>query len=55
MPPSVHGIINYCVGGYDVAGAGRAYEGQEGVQHILLVSISSLCAVDLFGIGRLAV
>ena len=42
MPPSVSGKLNDGVGGYDVSGAGRDYEGQEGVQHLLLVSISSL-------------
>ena len=49
MPPSVRGILNDGVGGYDVSGADRASEGQEGVQHLLLVSISSLHAVSIFG------
>ena len=49
MPPSVRGILNDGVGGYDVAGAVRSCEGQEGVQHLLLVSISSLHSVSLFG------
>ena len=51
MPPSVCAIINDGVGGYDVAGAGRAYSGKEGVQHLPLVSISGLYAVSLFGRG----
>ena len=51
MPPSVHGKLNDGVGGYDVAGAGRAYEGQEGVQHPLLVSMYSLYTFSLFGCG----
>ena len=51
MPPSVSGLLNDGVGGYDVSGAGRAYEGKERVQHLLLVSISSLSAVALFGRG----
>ena len=42
MPPSVRGILDDGVGGYDVAGAGISHEGQKGVQHLLLVSISSL-------------
>ena len=29
MSPSVLGKINDGVGGYDIAGAGRSYEGQE--------------------------
>ena len=49
MPPSVRGILNDGVGGYDVAGAVRAFEGQEGVQHLLLVSIYSLHSVSFFG------
>ena len=49
MPPSVRGILNDGVGEYDVAGAVRAFEGQEGVQHLLLVIISSLHAVSFFG------
>ena len=52
MPPSVRGILNYGVGGYDVVGVGRDYEDQEGFQHLLLVSISSLYNVALFGCGR---
>ena len=52
MPPSVRGILYDGVGGYDAFWAVRAYEGQEGVQHILLVSISSLYGVALFGRGR---
>ena len=28
MPPSVRGIPNDSIGGYDVAGAGIAYEGK---------------------------
>ena len=52
MSPSVLGIINDGVGGYDAARAGRDYEVQEGVQHLLLVSIFSLCAVSLFGSGQ---
>ena len=52
MPPSVHGKLNDGVGGYDVAGAGRAYEGQEGVQHLLLVSIYRLYTVAIYGRGR---
>ena len=48
MPPSVRVILNYDVGGYDVTGAGRAYEGQEGVQHFVDVSISSLYDVSTF-------
>ena len=51
IPPSVRVILNDGVGGYDVAGAGRAYEGKEGVQHLPLVSISGLYAVSLFGRG----
>ena len=51
MPPSVCGTLNDGVGGYDVAGAGRAYENQEGFQHILLASNSSLYTVALFGSG----
>ena len=52
MPPSVRGILNDGFGGYDVPGEGRADEVQEGLQHLLLVSISSLYAVSLFGCGR---
>ena len=52
MPPSVCGKFNDGVGGYDFAGAGIAYEGQEGVKHILLVIISSLYAFDPFGCVR---
>ena len=48
MPPSVRGIINDGVGGYDVAGVVRAYEVQEGIQHFLLDIISSLHAVSIF-------
>ena len=48
MPLSVRVILNDGVGGYDVSGAGRAYEGKERVQHLLLVSISSLYSVALF-------
>ena len=51
MPPSVCAIINDGVGGYDVARAGRAYSGKEGVQHLPLVSISGLYAVSIFGRG----
>ena len=49
MPHSGSGILNDGVGGYDVAGEGRAYEGQEGFQHLLLVSIYSIYDVALFG------
>ena len=52
MPHSVHVKLNDGVGGYDAAGAGRAFEGQERVQHLLLVSISSLYDVSLFGCGQ---
>ena len=52
MPPSVCGILNDGVGGYDVAGAGRSYEGQELLNHLPLVSIYSLYAVALFGCVR---
>ena len=52
MPPSVRVIRNDGVGGYGVTGVGRAYKGQERVQHLLLVSIYSLCGVSLFGHGR---
>ena len=55
MPPSVHVKINDDVGGYDVDGLVKAYEGQEGVQHLLLVSIYSLYYVALFDCGRLTV
>ena len=55
MPPSVRVKLNDGVGGYDVSGAGRAYECQEGVQNLLLFSIYSLYAVALFGRGRLTV
>ena len=55
MPTSVQRILNDGVGMYDVAGAGRAYEYQEGVQNLLLVSISSLYTVALFGRGWLTV
>ena len=51
MPTSVQRILNDGVGMYDVAGAGRSYEYQEGVQNLLLVSISSLYTVALFGRG----
>ena len=51
MPPSVHGMLNDGVGVYDATGAGRAYAGQEGFQHLLVI-ISSLYAVALFGHGR---
>ena len=51
MPPSVCGIINGGVGGYDVNGAGRYYEVQEGVQNLILVIIYSLYDVALFGCG----
>ena len=49
MLTSVRIILNDVIGGYDVAGAGRSYERQEGVQHILLVIISGLCDIALFG------
>ena len=49
MPPSVCGIFNDVVGLYDVSGSGRYYEVQEGVQHLLIVSIYSLYDVALFG------
>ena len=49
MPPSLRGILNDGVGVYDVDISGRAYGGQEGVQNILVVSISSLYAVSLIG------
>ena len=49
MPPSVCGTLNDGVGGYDVAGAVRDFEGQKGVQHLLLGSICSLQAVSFFG------
>ena len=49
MPPSVRGIINDGVVGYDVSRAGGDYEGQEGVRNLLFVSISSLCNVALSG------
>ena len=52
MPPSVRGKLDDVVGGYDVSREVRVYEGQEGVQHLILVSISSLYDVDLFGCGR---
>ena len=52
IPTSVRGKLNDGVGRYYVAGAGRAYEGQEGVQHLLLVSISSLYTIALFDCGR---
>ena len=55
MPPSVRGIINDGVGGYGATGAVRYYEGQEGVQHPLLVNISSLYDVALFGSVQSAV
>ena len=55
MPPSLRVKLNDGVGGYDVSGAGRTYEGQEGFQHLLLVSISSLYANTLFGHSRLTV
>ena len=48
MPPSVRVILNGGVGVYVVAGAGRCYEVQEVVQHILLVSMYSLYDVALF-------
>ena len=49
MPPAVCGILNDGIGGYGVAGAGIDYEGWEGVRHLLLVSISNLYSVALFG------
>ena len=52
MPPSVRGKINDGVGVYDAARADRAYEGQEGVQNLLLVNIYTLYDVALFGRGR---
>ena len=52
MPPSLNGKLNGSVGVYDVSGAGRAHEGWEGVQHLLLVSIFSLYDVALFGCVR---
>ena len=52
IPPSVRGKISDGVGEYDVSGAVRSYEFQEAVQHLLLVSISSLYAVALFCCGR---
>ena len=55
MPLWVLGKLNDDVWGYDVAGLGRGYKGQEGVQHVFLVSISSLYAVALFGYGRVTV
>ena len=55
MPPSVHGKLNDGVGGYDVAISVRDFYGQEGVKHLLLVSISSLYTVTLFGRDRSAV
>ena len=55
MTPSVLGIINDGVGIYAVTRDVRSYEGQEGVQHLILVSNSSIYAVTLFGRGRSAV
>ena len=52
MYPSVRGILNDSDGGYGVDGAVRAYEIQEGVQHILLVITSSLYNGALFGCSR---
>ena len=52
MPPSICGKLNDEVGGYDYAGTSRDYEGQEVDQHLLLVSISSLYDVSLFGRGQ---
>ena len=52
MPLSVRVILNGGVEGYDVSGAGRAYEGLEGVPNLLLVSIYSLYAVALLGCDR---
>ena len=52
MLPSLRGKLNDGVGVYDVTGADRYYEGREGVQHLLLVSISILYGVALFGRGR---
>ena len=49
MPSSVRGKLNDGVGGYDVSRTGIYYEGKEGVQHIILVSIYSLYDVYLFG------
>ena len=49
--PSVHVIRNDAVGGYDVSGAVGSYVVQEGVQHLLIVSISSLYGVAAFGWG----
>ena len=49
MPPSVRRVLNGGVGGYDFDEAGVSYDGQEGVQHLLLVNISSLYAVSLLG------
>ena len=49
IPPSVHGKINDVVGVYGVDGLGKAFEGQEGVQNLLLVRIYSLYAVSLIG------
>ena len=55
MPPSVRVKLNDGVGGYDVSGVGRDYEYQEGVQHLLLFSISGIYPVGLFGRGWLTV
>ena len=55
MPPSVRGKINVGIGGYDVSVAVKVYEGQEGVQHLLLVIIYSLYNVTHFGCGQLTV
>ena len=51
MPPSVRGKLNDGVGGYGFAVVGRAYEGQEGSQHLLLVIIYILYTVAIFGRG----
>ena len=55
MPPSVRVILNDGVAGYDIAGGGRAYEGQEVVQRLQRGSISSLYSIALFGCGWLTV
>ena len=48
MHPSVRGIFNDGIGGYDVAVVRRSYEVQEEVQYLILVSIASLYNVALF-------
>ena len=53
MHPSVRGIFNDGIGGYDVAVVRRSYEVQEEVQRLLWISISIIYAVDIFGCIRL--